>query len=150
MAKYAFGFNKNTTSVRAIAGLCAAAASPRRAKILWYELGSTDTPADTVVEHVVQRITTVGTATTQTPNSLDPADSIASTMQARDVYTVDPTFTSGAILARCATNLRTTFQWYAPQGGEIMLPATANNGVAIALASAGTGQFSGSLAFEEQ
>ncbi len=150
MAKFAAAFNKGAASVQSVGILCAAAASPRRAKVGFYQLACAAAPADATFDHIVQRCTTVGTATAVTPNAKDPADTLASTIQVRGTCTADPTLTAAAFLARIPFNQRTSYQFYAAPGDELLLPATANNGFIIGLSAASTTDFSGSVHYDEQ
>ena len=68
---------------------------------------------------------------TTTPNSLDPADTLACTIVATNVVTADPTLTANAFLYQAALNQRATFRWVAQPYGEILIPATASNGIMI-------------------
>lgn len=149
MASWACKANKGTASVQAILLLVAAAASPRRANVYDYTIGCGATPADNAFNHIVQRCTTAGTGAALTPNALDPADTLASTIVAKDTITVDPTLTANAFLGRKALNQRATFRWVAVQGKEIKLPATASNGIILGLSSATTTDFDAEAHFEE-
>lgn len=106
-------------------------------------------PADNAFTFVFQRCTTAGTGAAKTPNSLDPADSLASTIVCTDTVTVDPTLTGNAFLNRIALNQRATFRWVAAPYGELIVPATASNGIALALSAASTTSFDAGAAFEE-
>ena len=150
MAKWGASGSKGVTSVQSGAIVFAAAASPRRAKVNFYQLGFLGTPADLTWDHIVQRCTTAGTATAVTPNAKDPADTLASTIQVRGTVTVDPTLTANAFLARVALNQRTTYVWQCMPGDEIMVPATANNGVILGLGAASTQDFSWTVHYDEQ
>lgn len=150
MAKFAAAFSKGVAAVQSIAIVAAAAASPRRAKCNFYQIGSPATPADVPWDHIVQRCTTVGTATAVTPNAKDPADTLASTIQVRGTCTADPTLTANAFLNRCSLNQRVTYVWQCGPGDELLVPATANNGFIIGLSAANAIDFSGSLHYDEQ
>ncbi len=149
MARWAVKANKGTASVQTILLLVAAAASPRRAKVYDYTIGCGATPGDNAFVHIVQRCTTAGTGAALTPNALDPADTLASTIVAKDTITVDPTLTANAFLGRKALNQRATFRWVAAPYGELMIPATASNGIILGLSSASTTDFDSEAHFEE-
>ena len=100
MARWGVTANKGSASVQSVMLLLAAAASPRRAKLYDWTLGCGASPADNVFTHIIQRCTTAGTGTTTTPNSLDPADTLASTIVTKDTVTADPTLTASAFLAQ--------------------------------------------------
>jgi hypothetical protein len=150
MAKFAIKANKGAASVQTIAGINAAAASPRRAKVYDYSIGSGATPGDNAFVHIVQRSTTSPTGAALTPNALDQADTLASTIVCKDTVTVDPTLTANAFLGRKALNQRASFRWVAAPGGEILIPATANAGIILGLSAATTTDFDADVHFDEQ
>lgn len=143
MAKIGVKFLKGTSSVQAALIAVAAASSMRRAMLLNYSLACASTPADATFDSIVQRCTTAGTGTALTPNSLDPADSLASTIVAKDTVTADPTLTAAAFVGGEPFNQRGKCQWYAAPGSEIIIPATASNGIIIGLDAATTTNFGG-------
>lgn len=149
MARWSAGFNKGAANVQTVAYVGAAAASPRRAKIYDWTLGCGASPADNAFTHIGQRCTTAGTGTAGTPNSLDPADTLASTIVVKDTMTADPTLTASAFVFRKALNQRATFRWVAAPYGEIIIPATASNGVALGLSASTTTSFDYDVHFEE-
>lgn len=149
MARWGVGFNKGSANVQTVGALNAAAASPRRAKVSDVSFGCGASPADNAFIWVLQRCTTAGTGTTVTPNALDPADTLASTIVATGTVTADPTLTAGAFLYRLALNQRATFRWVAVPYQELIIPATANNGIAIALSAASTTTFDSGAQYEE-
>lgn len=129
MANFGQEMNKGTTSTTVgVGALCAAAASPRRAEIYDLIFGSEATPADQVFLWEVNRSTTVPTGTGVTPATLDPADTIASTIQAFENLTVQGTNTAGAVVLAVPLNQRATFRWVAAPGSNLMIPATTNAG----------------------
>lgn len=121
------GRDTNTAST-SILGLTSAATV--RPKVYDIIAGAYGTPADYAAEYYVQRSTAAGTSTAVTPQALDPADP-ASLCAAGEAHSVEPTYTANAILLSFAKNARATFRWVAAPGGEIVLPATAANGVGI-------------------
>lgn len=149
MARWVTKANKGTANVQSIAIVVAAAASPRRAKIYDYTIGSGATPGDNAFVHIVQRCTTAGTGTALTPTALDSADTLASTIVVKDTTTVDPTLTANAFLGRKALNQRATFRWVAAPYGEIIIPATASNGVILGLGTASTTDMDAECHYEE-
>jgi len=140
--KYRVPANKGTASVRSIVNVRADATTPQRGKMNDYSFGSVTTPADNVFDHELLRSSTAPTGGTVTPSPNDPADA-ASLFDAMDTITADPTF--GAVLFRCALNMRASFRWVAAPGDELIWPATANNGITGALAAATTTDFSASV-----
>lgn len=149
MARWGIAANKGAASVKGVAYLTAAAASMRRAKVYDIQFGSNATPGDTSNNWIVQRCTTAATATGLTPNALDPADTLASTIVASHTVTVDATLTAGAFLLNVALNQRATFRWVAAPYGELIIPATASNGVMIGVDTATTTVLNAGVNYEE-
>lgn len=149
MARWGVTFNKGAGNVQSVAIIVAAASSPRRAKIYDWTLGTGASPADNAFTHICQRCTTAGTGSAQTPNALDQADTLASTIVTKDTVTIDPTLTSGAFIFRKPLNQRASFRWVASPYGEIIIPATASNGFILGLSSASTTSFDYDVNFEE-
>lgn len=87
-----------------------------------------DVSADASYAHVIRRITASGTGTAFTPNPLDPADGAASAL-VETSHTVDPTITANSDLLDVGGHQRSSYQWYAPPGGEIIVPVTNNAGL---------------------
>lgn len=149
MARWGAKFNKGAASVQTVGYIGAAAASPRRAKIYDISIGTAATPADAAFTWVFQRCTTAGTGTASTPNSLDPADTLASTIVCKDTTTVDPTLTAGAFLEAIALNQRATYRWVAAPYGELIIPATTSNGIIVGVSAATTTSFDAGCNYEE-
>lgn len=123
---------RTASATLSVGALTAAASNPRRFKIFHALLGSEATPADVAFLWQIQRCTTAGTAgSSVTPQSLDPGDSIASTVVGGQAHSSDPTVTANALPLSVPLNGRATFPWYANPGSEIVCAATASNGVAI-------------------
>jgi hypothetical protein len=91
--------------------------------------GSDATPADNAFELNLNRTTAVGTGTAVTPTALDSADPTAEGT-ADENHSVEPTSTAGAVLLNWMQNQRATFRWVAAPFGELIVPATAANGIA--------------------
>lgn len=123
------GQDTNTASTTILGLTSAATIRPRIYDLI---LSSDATPADNAAEYVVQRYTAAGTSTSVTPQALDPADP-AALAAAGEAHTVEPTYTSNALLLQFAVNQRATFRWVAAPGGELVLPATAANGAGVAV-----------------
>lgn len=149
MARWSIAANKGSANVQSVATLNAAAASPRRARIYDWTLGCGATPADNAFTHIGQRCTTLSTGNALTPNALDPADTLATTIVCKDTITADPTLTAAAFAFRKALNQRATFRWVAAPYGELLIPATANNGFMLGLSAASTTSFDYDVHFEE-
>lgn len=149
MARWSIAANKGAASVQSVAIVVAAAANMRRAKIYDWTFGCGASPADNSFTHIAQRCTTAGTGAALTPNALDQADTLASTIVCKDTTTVDPTLTAGSFGARKALNQRATFRWVAAPYGELIIPATASNGYIFGLSAATTTSFDADIHFEE-
>jgi hypothetical protein len=149
MARWGVIGNKGAASVQGVLYLNAAATNMRRAKVYDWTLGCSAAPADNEFTHIIQRCTTAPTASAKTPNALDPADSLASTLACADTVTVDGSLTANAFLANKALNQRATFRWVAAPYGEILIPATASNGIMLGLSAATTTTFSYDAHYEE-
>lgn len=96
-------------------------------------LGSRATPADQACAYEIQRFTAEnGTpgGTAVTPQAIDPADPAASSNAVADP-SGEPTYTANAILLKFSTHQRTLFRWVAAPGGELVAPATADNGLGL-------------------
>lgn len=125
------GLLKRTASATASLGTISADATrPRRLE--WYDLivGSEAAAADNPFLYLLQRCTAVGTSTAVTLLPLDPADA-ATEADAGQNHTVEPTYTAGAIMLEIPLNQRATFRWIATEGGRLITPATASNGIGI-------------------
>jgi hypothetical protein len=123
-------FRRTASTTLSVGNITADATRPRR--IEWYDVtvGSEAAAADNPFLWVFQRCTTAGTATALTLNPTDPAD--AATEQDAGVnHTVDPTYTANLIMLDIPLNQRSTFRWIATEGGRIITPATASNGLGI-------------------
>lgn len=128
MPNYAVQMKRTASTTLSVGSLIAAAT--RRLKLYDLLVGSEATPADNPFSWLVRRCTTVGTATAVTPQALDPADP-ASISTANENYTVEPTITANSEVLDIPLNQRATFRWVASPEGEIVVPATANNGLVL-------------------
>ena len=103
-----------------------------RPKIYDVIFSSAGTPADNACLYQFQRCTTTGTVGSAiTPQALDPNDPAAVTTAGLAVFSVGPTLTASAFLLQMAHNMRATVRWIAAPLGELVLPATASNGVCV-------------------
>jgi hypothetical protein len=126
------GLLKRTASTTASLGtITADATRPRRMEFYDLIVGSEAVAADNPFLYVLQRCTAAGTSTAVTLQPLDPADA-ATEQDAGQNHTVEPTYTAGLIMLEIPINQRATFRWIATEGGRIMTPATAANGIGIA------------------
>lgn len=151
MAKYSALFQRTASATLSVGGIQAPGSSMRRIKVYDLVFGSEATPADVGILWQVQRSTTAGTSTAVTPQALDSADAAAVSVAGSN-FTVDPTLTANAFPFTEPLNQRASFRWVAPPGGEIVIPATANNGVAVRTPTlnGGTPAVTCTLYFEEQ
>lgn len=129
MAKYAIDGQDTNTAATTILGVDAGTTA-RRGKVYYIECGSDATPADNAAEYNLQRYTVDGTSTAVTPQALDPADA-AALSEAGEAHSIEPTYTANAVMLAWMQNQRATYQWFAPPGGEITFPATADNGLGV-------------------
>lgn len=103
-----------------------------RTMVYDYILGSSGSPADAAARLTWQRCTTAGTAGSSiTPQAIDPGNPAAVTTSGLATFSVGPTLTASALLAEVGINQRATFRWIAAPGGELMIPATSANGLAL-------------------
>jgi len=125
---------------KAILNLFRTLASPTsRARLYELIVASNATPADLSTDFVVQRTTAVGTEDAGfTPLPLD-TDSSATCQSdfGCGAFSVEPTKTANSELLRFALNQRATFRWVAAPGGELIIPATQNNGACLNSESSG-------------
>ena len=101
------------------------------------------TPADNYAEFSIKRNTSNGTAgSTFTPVALDPGDpaSLATFIVNQNGT---PTLTASSEVLGWSQNQRATFRWVAVPDGELIIPATAANGLSLmAVGSNSTGTYS--------
>jgi hypothetical protein len=157
MAKYAIGNDLGGTQqavasvYKTLAAMWASSGTAlRRLKVYDILVGTNGTPADNYTEWDVSRQTADGTATTITPNPLDPADAAAVGV-AKANYTVEGTITASSSLFYVGVNQRASYRWVAAPGSELVAPATNLNGFAGRTRSGGyTGTATMKLLVEEQ
>ena len=126
--RYSIDGQDTNTASTSILGLTSAATI--RPSVYDLIIGSDATPADNAAEYVLQRYTAAGTVTAVTPQALDPGDP-ASLAAAGEAHSAEPTYTANEIMLEIANNQRATFRWVAAPDSEIVLPATAANGVGL-------------------
>jgi hypothetical protein len=98
--------------------------------------GTDGTPADHSITYDISRITAAGTATAVVPVALDPGD-IAGRATADVNATIEGTITAASMLITMAMNVRASYRWVAAPGGELVWPATDENGLAMRAKSPG-------------
>lgn len=131
------------------AGLIAAAATKTalivgstaniRPRILKYDVSTDGTPtSDQGIVYSVQRATALGTSTAVTLAAADPSDTAGTpVVTAGSNCSVEPTYAGQALHTR-SQNPRATYTWvaYGPDA-ELILPATASNGVGFQMTALG-------------
>lgn len=133
-AKYAAGLTQ--TAVSTVTGATgtdavgelqsAATVRPEVYDIIFSQGG---TPADNAVRWEVPRATTSATGSAAVENALDPAWAGLNLAVTEEEITVGPTVTADSQVLDFDLNQRATLRWVAAPGGEIVLPATAANGI---------------------
>ena len=127
MAKYSAAGVSAATAVPKTA-LTVISAANIRPKIYDILIGSSATPADAQVTYTVQKFTAAGTATAVTPEPLEQGDRVA-TCTSGQTHSVEPTYTAAGICFILPVHQRASFRWVARQGGELIIVATAANGI---------------------
>lgn len=114
--------------------------------------GSAPASTDTNIQFDLSRQTAAGTTTSYTPVSLDPADAAFSGLAGVNA-TVEGTITASSSVFNLGMNQRAPYRWqtYLGSGAELVYPATASNGFALRVLSAGyTGVAGGTIMVSEQ
>lgn len=152
MAKWTGQILKATTSTTVgVGSLEALSSGVRRLRLLELLVGSDAATLGTSnFRWEVQRSTTTATGTSVTPNALDPADTTAANAVMKSNLSANGTLTSGAIMLTIAIAEQVTFRWVAPPGGEILVPASPNNGLHFMTPVCGnTPSAAGQITFED-
>ncbi len=104
--------------------------SSPRTRVTQLVFSTTGAPSSDASWNVrARRATTAGTATAVTPNPLDPIETARETTAGSNA-TAEPTYTANSTLLDVACNPRATFTWMPYQTeGELVIPATASNGI---------------------
>jgi hypothetical protein len=152
MANFAANMTRTASASLSVGALTAAASNPRRFKLYDFVFGSAEAaPADGNSLWQIQRCTTAGTAgSSVTPIAVDPGDSVAATTVCGQAHSADPTLTANAILLSIGLNQRATFRWVPAPGKELLVPATASNGLAFRTPTAALVTCTAQTWFEEQ
>ena len=132
-----YSIDGRDTNTAATSILALTSAATIRPKIHYVGVGSYGTPNDYGAEYQLGRYTAAGTATAVVPQALDPADP-ASLASAGEAHSAEPTYTAAAILLSIGVHMRDNYQWFAAPGREIVLPATAANGVGLYVVAVST------------
>ena len=125
------------------------AATTTRARVYDFSVGTTGAPADNVMTYTAQRFTASGTYTAGQMAAVDSADP-AALLTSGTNNTAEPTYTASTILWNLGINQRASYRWVAAPLGELVVPATANNGVGWATLSPAYTGVAGTTAFEEE
>lgn len=135
MPRFAVNGSATNGTNKTIIGLNQPSSSSKnRAKLVYAEWGSSAT-ADAACECLIQRYTAAGTSTGVTPKPIDFADS-AAVLVAGKAHSVEPTYTAAEVMLNMSAHQRAGFVWYAPPGGEIVIPNTASYGLGLYTVSA--------------
>lgn len=110
-----------------------------RPRVLRYDTSTTGTPtSDQGIEWQIRRATALGTSTALTLHASDPSDEgLTPVVTGGTNCSIEPTYAAGWLVDK-AQNPRATYQWaaYAPDE-EMILPATASNGLGWQITAAG-------------
>jgi hypothetical protein len=102
-----------------------------RGRLYDFVSGSDATPADAAAKFGFRRLTGRGTQSASvTANALDSADPAALLLY-DTAWNITPTITSNSEVLQVAHNQRATFRWVAVPDSEIIIPASAANGLAL-------------------
>lgn len=95
-------------------------------------IGASVSPDDQAAHYALKRFTAVGTEGAGfTPTPLDPADVAANADGGVGVFSSEPTYTANKEMLGIPLNQRATNRWIAAPGGEIIIPATSDNGLGL-------------------
>jgi hypothetical protein len=133
MSKYAAVCSQTNTVSSTVPMFNLVGAATRRLKVFELLFGCPATPADEASKFAIRRTTADGSPLTDfTPTKLDPADG-ASIARLDLTWTgaAEPTITANSDLLQIAINQRATFRWLAAPGSELIVPATAEAGLAL-------------------
>ncbi len=121
-AYFGFGQDTNTASTTVVQ-VRQPATALKRLKVNVVLVGS-DASADNAYEASLKRTTANGTdGSTFTPVPRDPADGAASATFGV-AHSAEPTYTAGSDCLVVFGHQRSTFQWYAAPGHDIVIPVT--------------------------
>lgn len=149
MAKASVIMQRTASLTLAVGNITCPGSGQRRIKLLKGIFGHEGAVADNPFLWLMQRCTTAGTRTAITPRMLDQADTAVVTT-AGQAHTVNPTLTASEYVDGIPINQRGTFQWFPSVGGEPVIPATANNGIAFLTPTGGLVLVTSFVHIEEQ
>lgn len=149
MAKFAVIGSGTVGTNKTVVSIAQPASSLKGRAKVFYAAWSSAATADNSVDMILARLTTVGTSTAVTPLPFDPADSAAILLGGSN-HSAEPTYTAGGTLLTIGGHQRAGNAWYAPPGGELIIPATASNGIGMKSNSASaTFVAQGTIHYEE-
>jgi len=154
MAKYMVVGNQATvsSSYKSAAVVTAGATAMRRGKVAEMILGASANPnaTDTYLQFDLSRQTAIGTATSFTPNPVDPADTACTALGSVNA-TVEGTITANSSLFNDGMNQRGTLRWQEQDESKMLIyPATASVGFALRVQSSTyTGSVTAQIGFLE-
>ena len=127
------GFSNATNTASPTAPLFAVVGvATTRGRIYDFVVGSDATPADAATKLAFQRTITSGLGTTAlVPPPLDSADPAALLLYFSAWSSTQPTVAAATSLLQITMNQRATFRWVAVPDSELVVPATAANGIAL-------------------
>jgi hypothetical protein len=135
MSLYVARGTQTAAAKTALGIVSTAAVRPRVKQLKGSNIGTVS--VDSEVEVQCSRTTTAGTSTAVTPAPTDPNDP-ASTFTAGSNHSAEPTYTASTLLASLIFNPRGQAIWQAyDPAAEIILPATASNGLGALLNTLG-------------
>lgn len=130
MARASVKMQRTAHASQSVGNITAPGSGMRRFELHDYSIGCEGAAADNPFLWQFQRCTTAGTRTSITPRLLDPADAALVTT-AGENHTAEPTYTANEIFDLVPLNQRATYRWVCEPDGQIVFPATANNGYGI-------------------
>jgi hypothetical protein len=117
---------KTLTQVTAATG----ATTLRRGWVYDIMVGVDGTPADNVINWIVNRNSSLGTGTSHTPTPLETGDA-ACLLVGTVNFTIEPIVTDQTGLLQVAVNQRASYRWVAAPGGEFVVPAVNVTGIGV-------------------
>jgi len=124
----ATGIQATATTKTALTFISTANIRPR---LLSFNVSTDGVPtSDQSLTFQLRRFTADGTGTAYTYGNTDPSDSaMTPLLTSKQAYSVEPTYASGFLMAP-GVNPRNTWKWWPETpDAEIILPATASNGI---------------------
>ena len=114
-----------TTSYKTIIALTAQTASLSSFRIYELIFGTNGAPADNYIEWDISRQTAAGTATTVTPNPVNPYDASADTLAAANA-TAEGTITVASSIFYLGLNQRASFRWAEANPARMLIAPPVN------------------------